>query len=242
MTSCGHGGAVEFRRSSAGHRFGLKGPRAAEWLTSQGISVPSVPNTWTNVALANLGSGASAGDFSTPVSGARASYGVAAGGGVLVARLGGTEFFLEDDADGTALRDIDPALTAYRVSGSRPGDGLSGDLQSGELPSGNLASGDCLSGHSLLGVYPVLRSDIAFVLSGGGSYDVLAQVCNVNFADLTLEANPVIMTVMIGVSVLVVPRIVGGQPHFFIWCDPTFGAYLEESLHKVVNESGERER
>jgi sarcosine oxidase, subunit gamma len=88
------------------------------------------------------------------------------------------------------------------------------------------------------GVYPVLREDAAFSLSGPGSYDVLAQVCNVNFADLELTSQPVIMTLMIGVAVLVVPQMVGAWPRFRIWCDPTFGPYLEESLGTVVTESG----
>ena len=59
------------------------------------------------------------------------------------------------------------------------------------------------------GVYPVLRSDAGFVLSGRGSFDVLAQVCNVNFADLPPATNTVIMTLMVGVSVLVIPRVAG---------------------------------
>jgi sarcosine oxidase, subunit gamma len=88
------------------------------------------------------------------------------------------------------------------------------------------------------GVYPVLREDAAFSLSGPGSYDVLAQVCNVNFADLELASRPVIMTLMIGVAVLVVPQMVNAWPRIRIWCDPTFGEYLEESLGTVVTESG----
>ena len=88
------------------------------------------------------------------------------------------------------------------------------------------------------GVYPVLREDAAFILAGPGSYEVLAQVCNVNFADLELASMPVIMTLMIGVAVLVVPQMAGARPRFRIWCDPTFGSYLEESLGTVVTESG----
>src|SRR5271166_2582874 len=56
------------------------------------------------------------------------------------------------------------------------------------------------------GVYPVLREDAAFQLSGEGVHDVLAQVCNVNFAGLALDSHPVIMALMIGVAVLVVPE------------------------------------
>ena len=76
------------------------------------------------------------------------------------------------------------------------------------------------------GVYPVLREDWAFHSSGDGVHDVLAQVCNVNFAALPLHSHPVIMTLMIGVAVLVVPqgREAGqggaGERQYRIWCDP----------------------
>jgi sarcosine oxidase, subunit gamma len=134
---------------------------------------------------------------------------------LLVARLGTGEFFLEDSVGGCALKRIAPALD-------------------GQPP----------------GVYPVLREDWAFRLGGEGVHDVLAQVCNVNFAALPLHANPLIMTLMIGVSVLVVPQSApdgrgvpaeGGAPagrHYRIWCDPTFGPYLDESLGAVVIECG----
>jgi len=53
-----------------------------------------------------------------------------------------------------------------------------------------------------------------------------------------LTGQPVIMTLMIGVAVLVVPQMAGAWPRCRIWCDPTFGEYLEESLGTVVTESG----
>ena len=130
---------------------------------------------------------------------------------LLVARLGQLEFFLEDGMAGTTLKRISPALDK-----------------------------------SLPGVYPVLREDWAFRLGGERVHDVLAQVCNVNFAALELDSRPLIMTLMIGVAVLVVPQSVVDGPggaaerHYRIWCDPTFGPYLGESLGAVVIECGGR--
>ena len=156
---------------------------------------------------------------------------------LLVARLGQTEFFLEDAAGGTTLRGLAPS------------------------------PGPCPPG-----VYPVLREDWGFVLGGGQAEDVLAQVCNVNFAALPLDSRPVIMTLMIGVAVLVVPqgaRDGAGAPdaaaaqkagardarrgaaggaaqlgtpdrEYRIWCDPSFGPYLAEALGAVVVECGGR--
>ncbi|HME39611.1 MAG TPA: hypothetical protein VKG63_11705 [Steroidobacteraceae bacterium] len=93
------------------------------------------------------------------------------------------------------------------------------------------------------GVYPVLREDWAFHLGGERVHDVLAQVCNVNFAGLPLDSRPLIMTLMIGVAVLVVPQSAAGEQggrHYRIWCDPTFGPYVGESLGAVVVECGGR--
>ena len=128
---------------------------------------------------------------------------------LLVARLGTGEFFLEEGMAGTTLKQLSPSLDEHPP-----------------------------------GVYPVLREDWGFHLGGEGVHDVLAQVCNVNFAALSLDSNPLIMTLMIGVAVLVVPqRRAGGQSgavgsQYRIWCDPTFGPYLGESLGAVVSECG----
>jgi sarcosine oxidase, subunit gamma len=88
------------------------------------------------------------------------------------------------------------------------------------------------------GVYPVLREDFAFRLSGTGVHDVLAQVCNVDFAGLDLEAQPVIMTLMIGVAVLAVPDGRSDARQYRFWCDPTFGPSLSETLGALIVECG----
>lgn len=162
-------------------RFGLKGPRAAQWLIANGIAPPTEPNTWTLCG-------------ETP-----------GGDALLVARLGAMEFFLEDGAAGMKLKNLAPDLD--------------------ENPPG---------------VYPVLREDFALSLGGERVHDVLAQICNVNFSALSLEARPLIMTLMIGVSVLVVPQGAATERQYRIWCDPTFGPYLGDSLGAVVIECGGR--
>jgi hypothetical protein len=163
-------------------RIGMKGPRAEQWLADRGIVLPAAPNTWA-------GSNASG---NSP--------------GLLVARLGSSEFFLEDAAEGTTLP------------------GIRGSLEESPPP----------------GVYPVLREDTAFQLSGDGVHEVLAQVCNVHFAGLALDSRPVIMTLMLGVAVLIVPHRSGPDavPRYRIWCDPTLGPFLGEAVGGVVVECG----
>jgi sarcosine oxidase subunit gamma len=182
--------ALALRVPEPRQRLGLKGPRAAQWLAEQGIALPTLPNTWARPEEA------------------------AATEALLVARLGATEFFLEDGSAGTTLERISPILDDHPP-----------------------------------GVYPVMREDRAFVLSGDGVHEVLAQVCNVNFAALSLDSHPVIMTLMIGVAVLVVPHGAGENSggagrsalagrYYRIWCDPTFGPYMGESLGAVVIDCG----
>jgi sarcosine oxidase subunit gamma len=93
-------------------------------------------------------------------------------------------------------------------------------------------------GCSLPGVYPVLREDAAFELGGRDVHEALTQVCNVDFAALDLAARPAVMTLMAGVAVQVIPTEVDGARRYWIWCDPSFGAYLRETLETVVGECG----
>jgi sarcosine oxidase subunit gamma len=93
-------------------------------------------------------------------------------------------------------------------------------------------------GHGAPGVYPVLRCDASFALAGAGAIEVLAQVCNVQFAALDLSTRPLVLTSMVGVSVLVVPQWHGTAPRYRIWCDPTFGPYLSRTLLDIVTQEG----
>lgn len=90
----------------------------------------------------------------------------------------------------------------------------------------------------LAGVTPVLRQDAQIALAGPAAREVCAQTCSLNFAALNLDARPLVMTSMIGVSVLVIPRLWSGKPLFQIWCDPTFSAYLWKHLLEIAQELG----
>jgi len=88
------------------------------------------------------------------------------------------------------------------------------------------------------GTYPVLREDSGFIMSGPAVHDVLTQVCNIDFAGMASEGNPLVMTLMMGVSVLVVPQGNSDSRSYRIWCDPTFGEYLGDELTTIVRECG----
>lgn len=86
------------------------------------------------------------------------------------------------------------------------------------------------------GVYPVTRQDAALVLAGERVNDLLVQTCNVNFKTWGLDERVVVMTSMVGVSVLVIWHRQNGIPCYRVWCDGTFGPYLWETLLEIAGE------
>jgi sarcosine oxidase subunit gamma len=101
----------------------------------------------------------------------------------------------------------------------------------GEAPA--IIALEQLTARGPAGVYPVLREDCAIVLGGASADEALAQVCNVEFN--VLQPRTVVMTLMVGVSVLVLPQLSPEDGAIYrIWCDPSFGPYLWETLEEVV--------
>ncbi|PSB21892.1 methylglutamate dehydrogenase [Phormidesmis priestleyi ULC007] len=152
-------------------RFGVKGAGAVAWLESQKLEVPDRANTWKPLP-----------------------------DGGIIARLGLTEFLIEDSLHSSF------ALRLAEACQSVPAK-----------------------------VYPVLRQDAAIVLCGKAIQDLLRQTCSVNFQALSLAEHPVILTLMVGVSVTIIPIL---PDRYRIWCDGTFGAYLWETLLTIAQELG----
>jgi len=88
------------------------------------------------------------------------------------------------------------------------------------------------------GVTPVLRQDAALVLSGTRVHELLTQTCNINFSAYAIDARTVVMTSMVGVTVLVVWEPINGAPRYRLWCDHTFAPYLWETLMEIARELG----
>jgi sarcosine oxidase subunit gamma len=99
-----------------------------------------------------------------------------------------------------------------------------------------------LTAGDFAGAYPVLREDLGLVLGGDRVTEVLAQVCNVNFNALVIGQRPIVMTLMVGVGVLVLPQQQPDGAIYRIWCDPSFGTYLWETLEEVVQKMPGRDQ
>jgi sarcosine oxidase, subunit gamma len=66
----------------------------------------------------------------------------------------------------------------------------------------------------------------------------LLETCGIDFSSFPFEERRVVMTSMTGVSVTVVRWLREGVPLYRIWCDPSFGAYLWETLLEVARDLG----
>ena len=131
--------------------------------------------------------------------------------GVLIARLATSEFLFESTEAGAASA-LAPAKQA---------------LEQMEAP---------------LGVYPVLRQDFAIEISGGRSHELFAQTCAVDLAAVERESaattGPVILTSMIGVSVVITCRALSDGPRFTVWSDPSYSHYFWTQLAAIATELG----
>ena len=119
------------------------------------------------------------------------------------------------------------AYTEFYVehAGKARVDALRGTLGSGARSTGG-------------GVYPVHRRDACILVGGPAAPDVFLQTCNVNMGALDLAASPLLMTLVVGVAVLVLPRIEHGHPIYRMVFDPTFAPYLWSTLREIVTDLG----
>jgi sarcosine oxidase subunit gamma len=134
--------------------------------------------------------------------------------GGLIARTGRAEFFLEDAPGGGGRPNVVAQVIESLLSSPPPG------------------------------VYPALRQDASFLLSGDQAPAVLLQTCGFDFRQPGFgpgsspdQATVMVMTRVAGVSTWVVHRAINGNTVYQLWADQTFGPYLWETLLTVTRES-----
>ena len=130
--------------------------------------------------------------------------------GVLVARLAASEFLIEA-ADGGSER----VGSTLRQLGSeaRPAD-----------------------------VYLIARQDFVVGIEGTATNPLLRQTCSFDFAPLLerceRHAGPIVLTSMIGVSVVAFVRCAVLSPVLTLWVDPSFAHYFWTTLLEVGGDLG----
>ena len=82
------------------------------------------------------------------------------------------------------------------------------------------------------------RQDLAVALVGPMVGSLWEQTCSFDLRAFDAEPQRTVMTMMIGVSVTVVRRDIGGRPGFRIWCDGTLGPYVFKTLLGIAGELG----
>jgi sarcosine oxidase subunit gamma len=131
--------------------------------------------------------------------------------GLLAARLATSEFLFES-THADAASALVPAKHA---------------LEQADMPSG---------------VYPVLRQDFVIEMSGSRVHELFAQTCAVDLIpverDSSATAGPVILTSMIGVSVVITCRTSSEGPRFTVWSDPSYSHYFWNQLAAIATELG----
>jgi sarcosine oxidase subunit gamma len=135
--------------------------------------------------------------------------------GGLIARTGRAEFFLEDAPAPGGRVDVVARLSEFLLGSPQPG------------------------------VYPALRQDASFLLSGDLASAVFLQTCGYDFRQAGLGLGPspdqaavLIMTRVAGVSTWVLPRTINGIFVYQLWTDGTYGPYLWEMVLTITRELG----
>jgi sarcosine oxidase subunit gamma len=85
-------------------------------------------------------------------------------------------------------------------------------------------------------VFRVEFQEATFLLVGTRAIDVLAQTCGINFD----EAVPrrLIYSRVAGVSCGIFPDSIGEVPAYRFWIDPSYAAYLWETLEQICHDLG----
>jgi hypothetical protein len=86
-------------------------------------------------------------------------------------------------------------------------------------------------------VYPVLRQDFVLEIVGTEAQDLFLQTCAVDLAPVAAESSatdgPIVMTSMIGVSVVLACRQLPRGPRFTVWSDPSYSHYFYSQLRAI---------
>lgn len=88
------------------------------------------------------------------------------------------------------------------------------------------------------GLYPVARSDAAFMLIGSEVLSLLSELCALDLRESALLVNGVLMTQVAGISAIVIRQNLNGEQVYRLWCDGTYGSYMWEILLKIAVELG----
>lgn len=82
-------------------------------------------------------------------------------------------------------------------------------------------------------IYRVPRHDAAFVLQGASTTELMQEICALDTRPQTM-GNQVLMTIAAGISVTLVCETHVDVPLYRLWCDATYGDYMQTTLQEIL--------
>jgi sarcosine oxidase, subunit gamma len=85
-------------------------------------------------------------------------------------------------------------------------------------------------------VYKVPRADASYLLAGSDVLNLLSELCALDLRESALFENALVMTQVAGISATVLRQKIKNETVYRLWCDGTYGEYMQHVLDEVVQE------
>jgi sarcosine oxidase, subunit gamma len=89
---------------------------------------------------------------------------------------------------------------------------------------------------SIDGVYKVPRVDASYLLAGSNVNNLLSEICALDLSEPALQDNGVVMTQVAGISATILRQSLNGEIVYRLWCDGTYGTYMQHTLLEIASE------
>ena len=86
------------------------------------------------------------------------------------------------------------------------------------------------------GVYKVPHADAAYLLAGSEVLNLLSELCALDLRESELLENDLVMTQLAGISATVLRRKIHNETVYKLWCDGTYGEYMQHVLDEISGE------
>jgi sarcosine oxidase, subunit gamma len=86
------------------------------------------------------------------------------------------------------------------------------------------------------GVYKVPHEDASYLLAGRDALNLLSELCALDLRESALPENALVMTQVAGISATVLRQSIHNEPVYRLWCDGTYGEYMQHILDEITQE------
>jgi sarcosine oxidase subunit gamma len=86
------------------------------------------------------------------------------------------------------------------------------------------------------GVYKIPSLQASWILDGRAAPNLLSEVCSLDLSESALPENAVLMTQVAGISATVLRQKINNEAVYRLWCDGTYGVYMQHMLSVIAEE------